>query len=264
MIEIGKCAFVGCSGLQGITIPYSVISLNGFMDCTGLTNITIPDSVKEIGERTFAVCTGLTNMIIPKSVCKIEENAFSDCTGLESITIPDSVLTIEDSTFYGCKGLKSIQIPGSVTVIADWAFANCDNLANAVIINPKTKIKDYAFPENTEIIRKEGATTPQSRMKLKDYVPNLNYIFEEFDTDAFDGSFYTKDGVLSELFSSEDILEALDEDGEKYVDEMSDEDIHDAVANVALLLNQGSIKSLEISNGNKIIYEDSNDKPFLD
>ena len=229
-----------------------------------MENLVIPDSVEVIGEYAFGYCTGLTNVVIGNSVKVIGKYAFVECTGLTSITIPDSVTEIGEYAFSDCTGLIHMIIPESVTDIADRAFADCDNLASVVIINPQTKIKDHTFPENTEIIRKESECKPTGRLTLKDYVPSLQFVFEEFDMDEFDGSYYTKDGILSELFDSDEILDALGEDGMKYVDEMSKEEIHDAIANVALLLDQGSIKHLSISDGDNTIYKDSNKKPFLD
>ena len=251
-------------GCINTVIPDSVTEIGkyAFGHCTDLTNVVIGNSVKVIGEFAFIGCTGLKNISIPDSVISL--NGFRGCTGLTSVTIPDSVTEIGEYAFSDCTGLTHMIIPESVTDIADRAFANCDNLASVVMINLQTKINDYSFPENTEIIRKEGEYKPKRRLTLKDYVPSLQFVFEEFDMDEFDGSYYTKDGILSELFDSDEMIDALGEDGVKYVDEMSKEDIHDAVANVALLLDQGSIKSLSISDGDKTIYKDSNKKPFHD
>ena len=77
--------------------------------------------------------------------------------------------------------IKYVVISEGVSSIGDRAFADCDNLASVVIINPQTKIKDHTFPENTEIIRKEGECKPIGRLTLKDYVPSLQFVFEEFD-----------------------------------------------------------------------------------
>ena len=46
---IGEEAFIGCSGLEGIQLPYGLkeIGLKAFME-SGLLNITVPSSVRII------------------------------------------------------------------------------------------------------------------------------------------------------------------------------------------------------------------------
>jgi hypothetical protein len=97
--------------------------------------------------------------------------------------------------------------------------------------------------------------------------------------DDFDGSYYTRFGTLDELFDEDQFNEAfentcwfdsetkewieLDETYE-YVDQVSEEIIKELVSQLALALDQGAIKFLEIKDGDKVLYEDSNDEPFED
>lgn len=62
----------------------------------------------------------------------------------------------------------------------------------------------------------------------------------------------------------DEMMEILDDDSEKYVDEMSQEDIYDIVDNISMSLDQGSIRLLKISDGDKVIFETSNDEPYVD
>ena len=104
-------------------------------------------------------------------------------------------------------------------------------------------------------------------MKLIDYISNLNFVFEEFDMEEFDGSYWESDGVLSDKFTNDEITDALsgyDWTEETPVENLTDEDIDDAVGAVVNMLDQGSIKYLKIYDGDKILYEDSNDEPFED
>ena len=50
----------------------------------------------------------------------------------------------------------------------------------------------------------------------------------------------------------------------KNLDEVSEEEIDDIIRDLVLNLDQGAIKFLKISDGNKTLYEDSNDKPYHD
>jgi hypothetical protein len=119
----------------------------------------------------------------------------------------------------------------------------------------------------------------KERLSLKQYIMGLEYTFEEFDMDDFDGSYYTRFGTLDELFDEDQLNEAfentcwfdsetkewveLDETYE-YVDQVSEEIIKELVSQLALALDQGAIKFLEIKDGDKVLYEDSNDEPFED
>jgi len=111
--NIGSLAFSGCTKLESVTIPDSVISIgeSGFQYCTNLTGITIGNGVTSIGDYAFRDCKSLTSIAIPDGVTSIGSSAFSGCTSLTSITIPDSVTSIGNSAFYGCTSLKSITLP---------------------------------------------------------------------------------------------------------------------------------------------------------
>ena len=189
----------------------------------------------------------------------IEDAAFIGCTTLESISIPDSVTKIGKSTFSSCTNLNNIVIPDSVEVIERYAFSGCTGLTSVVIPNAATVVANDAFDENTKVIVKTDG-----RLTLKQYISGLQYVFEEFDKEDYDGSFYTRDGRLDELFDHDQIDKSLDEDKKKYLDEMGEEEIHDILFNLVMNLDQGAIKSLEITDGDKTLYEDSNDEPYED
>jgi hypothetical protein len=54
-------AFYGCTGLESITIPESVVSIGdkAFYDCVSLESITIPSGVTAIGKSVFSGCVNL-------------------------------------------------------------------------------------------------------------------------------------------------------------------------------------------------------------
>ena len=175
---IGDYAFSHCLLLENISIPKSVICLNGnpfsdwggMLECLSPTFIyeddvlfnkdkseivsfrnqkiesyIIPDSVTKIRDSAFSDCSSLSNIVIPDSVTAIGDSAFSDCSSLSNIVIPDSVTAIGDSAFSGCSSLSNIVISDSVTAIGDFAFSDCSSLPNIVIPNSVTRIGDYAF-----------------------------------------------------------------------------------------------------------------------
>ncbi|MDR1023033.1 MAG: leucine-rich repeat protein [Prevotellaceae bacterium] len=85
---IGVGAFVGSSGLTGVTIPNSVTTIGGFAfrDCSGLASVTIGNSVTTIGNYAFQDCSGLASVTIGNSVTTIGNYAFYFCTKLNTIT----------------------------------------------------------------------------------------------------------------------------------------------------------------------------------
>ena len=177
---IGDYAFSHCLLLENISIPKSVICLNGnlfsdwggMLECLSPTFIyeddvlfnkdkseivsfrnqkiesyIIPDSVTKIRDSAFSDCSSLSNIVIPDSVTAIGDFAFSGCSSLSNIVIPDSVTAIGDSAFSDCSSLSNIVIPNGVTAIGDGAFFGCSSLPNIVIPNSVTSIGDCAFSD---------------------------------------------------------------------------------------------------------------------
>ena len=132
VVEIGRDAFLNCTGLTSVTIPTSVKTIGwyAFSGCTGLTSISIPDNVTTIDWFAFSNCTGLTSVTIGNGVTCIDASAFAGCTNLTTVTVGTGVASIGWSAFKGCTKLSSINIPGSVTAIDRYAFYNCNSLSS--------------------------------------------------------------------------------------------------------------------------------------
>ena len=196
---IGNGAFSHCLLLENISIPKSVICLNGnpfsdwggMLECLSPTFIyeddvlfnkdkseivsfrnqkiesyIIPDSVTKIRDSAFEYCSSLFNIVISDSVTAIGDGAFWGCSSLSNIVIPDSVIAIGDSAFWGCSSLSNIVIPDSVTAIGDYAFSDCSSLPNIVIPNSVTKIGDYAFSDCSSL---SILVIPNSVTSMGDY-----------------------------------------------------------------------------------------------
>ena len=89
-----------------ITIPNQIegkkvvgIADKAFAGCSTLENVTLPDTLLSIGVRAFEGCNRLKSIIIPDSVTQIRQSAFIGCSDLTSITIPDSVMQIGGEAF---------------------------------------------------------------------------------------------------------------------------------------------------------------------
>ena len=123
---IADSAFEGCTSLESIDIPNSVIEIgnSAFKGCTSLESIDIPNSVTAIGDSAFNGCTSLESIDIPNSVTEIGGWAFFRCYSLRSIDIPKSVKTIGNQAF-GHTSIKKIFIPLSVNSIKEHALCHC-------------------------------------------------------------------------------------------------------------------------------------------
>lgn len=70
------------------------VSDYGFAYCNTLSDVTLPDSIININGAAFAGCVLLTEIVLPENLSTIAQYAFFN-TGLEKIEIPSSVIEIE-------------------------------------------------------------------------------------------------------------------------------------------------------------------------
>ena len=144
IVKIASGAFVGCSALEKITIPfvgaeagktssdtyqYPFGYIFGTVSYTGGTEVT----QYYYGSSTSS--TTSSTYYIPLSLCEVTVTggnvlygAFYGCSMLTSVTIPDSATSIGGSAFYNCTGLTSVTIGASVESIGSSAFRDCYKL----------------------------------------------------------------------------------------------------------------------------------------
>lgn len=187
-------AFSRVTGLQRVTLPNSVTTLDGngtfdssvsleyvklpenittipysaFNGCTSLHSIVIPDGVTTFGEFAFG-SSGLTSVTIPASVntyiSSATNGAFYQCTSLKSVKFEEGFTTIGGAMFRGCTSLNSVEFPQSLTTISSTAFQECINLTNITFPASCTSIDPTAFivtsgTRQMESITFEGMTPP--------------------------------------------------------------------------------------------------------
>ena len=84
----------------------------------------------------------------------------------------------------------------------DWVLAldgiTLANLKNIPKQARKADMESLVAYKRGKDIENQECTTAE-RVKMKDYIPSLQFLFEEFDMDDFDGSYYTSWGTLAEL-----------------------------------------------------------------
>ena len=153
--EISNNLFRGCTGLEEISIPASVIKIERytFADCTNLKNVYFSNGVKNVENNAFTNCTSLTKVNIPDTVDSIGNSAFSGCTNLIEVHLPDKLKETASDTFSGCKKLTTINFPSTLTTIGDSAFSGCEFLPEAILPSGVEKIESNAF-KNCKALKK--------------------------------------------------------------------------------------------------------------
>ncbi len=161
------------SQINSIKLPTSITSIGygAFYQCYKLTSVTIPSSVITIEGNAFNGCR-IESIIIPPFVTSIGNYAFSGCP-INSIIIPSSVVFIGRGAFSGT-ALTSVNIPASVTRIGglgDGAFERCVNLAaiNVDNANPNYSSEDGVLfdKSKTEIL-----TYPSAKKDINYTIPS--------------------------------------------------------------------------------------------
>ena len=168
-------SFSGCSNLQSITIPNSVILYNYkgyFDDCTGelIVNCNIPspgyagesmgvfsgskfskviigDAVTTIGSKAFRGCNSIQSITIGKGVTDMGYYAFYNCTGELTVNCNIPSPTYDSNyggVFKGAKFTKVI-IGDNVTSFGERAFQELTSMTEITIPNSITEIKSLAF-----------------------------------------------------------------------------------------------------------------------
>ncbi len=163
--EIGFSAFIGCTAVNSIQIPFVGGTPNltenahfGYIfgdkeaDDNG---ISVPTTLKTVtvigGERiafaAFKGCATIETLTIPfvgGTANANENNHFAYIFGDENVNLIKSVPAslkkvivtgnnIAAKAFYGCSGIKSIIISGDTAYIGNAAFSGCASLENLVI-----------------------------------------------------------------------------------------------------------------------------------
>ena len=152
---ICNSAFWNCRFLSEIVIPSSVTSIDdwAFSFCASLIYISIPKSVICLNGNPFAKWNGKLECLSPNFVYEDDILFNKDKSriisfrnqNIKSYVIPSSVTSIGDRAFLGCGSLSEIVIPSSVTSIGKGAFSCCDSLSEIVIPFSVTSIGDSAF-----------------------------------------------------------------------------------------------------------------------
>ena len=172
-------AFRGIGGMGSVTIPKSVISIEGnpfspsilgFGPIGSKPRIIVAEEnpVYDSRDNCNALIETATDKLIygyssiPNSVRVIGDCAFQQDFSLSRNTIPNGVTSIGDRAFCYCPNLESIIIPGSVTSIGPRAFADCERLSTVVcyaenVPTTSTDVFEYTNIGNATLYVPEGS-----------------------------------------------------------------------------------------------------------
>ena len=188
--EIASKAFEGCSLLETVEIPSSVLKIgeSAFTGCHSLTKMTIPfvgraknSSIETFGyifgTMAYNNSSGITQKVdgvdilyyIPTSLIdvtvtggKINDSAFQNCVNIKRITIPSDVTKIGDYAFSDCRSLTNITLSENVEKIGKYAFQYCESLDVFPLVEGVEEIDDYAFAGCTKASYLEFPSTVES------------------------------------------------------------------------------------------------------
>ena len=276
VIGIERDAFLDNKNIKSVIIPDGVqfIYSQAFFGCTSLDEVTIPESVISIGENAFgyyenddyetvkkdgfvinyaknsaghlyATRNGFSDescmiiesdefgkylrgyagndasVVIPDGVTYIDDEAFKGCDKLTKVTIPSSVDYIGYNAFDGCASLETVIIPDSVTTIGDEAFFGCTSLKNVTIPKNVTSIGAYAFgyyeqDDNPEYMKVDGFKIDYVKGSEAHYYAYVNGFTDEGGLFV---SYWTDEGVVIRKYAGNDTSYTIPSvvDGKKVV-----------------------------------------------
>ena len=261
VIGIESDAFLDNKNIKSVIIPDGVqfIYSQAFFGCTSLDEVTIPESVINIGEKAFgyyenddyetvkkdgfvinyaknsaghlyATRNGFSDescmliesdefgkylrgyagndasVVIPDGVTYIDNESFKDCDKLTKVTIPSSVDYIGYNAFDGCASLETVIIPDGVTTIGYKAFFGCTSLKNVTIPKNVTNIGAYAFgyyeqEDNPEYMKVDGFKIDYVKGSEAHYYAYVNGFTDEGGLFV---SYWTDEGVVIRKYAGND------------------------------------------------------------
>ncbi len=172
--SIGDYAFFGCTEIESITIPSSLISIGyGAFGCfenpnsgwgggsatpvfidLAISSVYITDMEawcnisfedNPLSGSLYLNNSLITKLGIPRGVTSINDYSFSNCKSITSVVVPDTVTSIGSSAFENCSALTSMDIPDTVTSIGNSAFYGCSSLTSIDIPSGITSIGASTF-----------------------------------------------------------------------------------------------------------------------
>lgn len=183
LTSLAAYCFAGCTSLESVSLPSSVISWGGaiFDGDSALTTLTLNSVISASGNYMFRGTSSLYRINVPSlrdwMLCVFSGNAghypgfaskihlYSEETGSEitSVTIPSDIVSIRERCFFNCEGIGgNLVIPNTVTSIGGDFIAET-SISSVTIPGSVTSLPDQLFsvscPSLRTIIIEEGVET---------------------------------------------------------------------------------------------------------
>ena len=144
MDVIPRCAFMECSKLNNVNIPFMVDSIapQAFYGCSSLRSLELPDSLRSIGVEAFFDCSALRVLELPNRVERVGARAFAGCSALLLVEMPDALKIVQDSAFADCGSLVSVALSPELEFLGDSVFAGCEYLQHIVVPQANPSLAD--------------------------------------------------------------------------------------------------------------------------
>ena len=148
MSSIDNAAFKNCKALE--TVKWmgesTIKSIGGsaFYGCSVLNNVELPNSVLSIGNSAFRYNSGLKEIHLSTSLNYIDEYAFGEC-GFSNITLPESLANIQAGAFINNEHLQKIALPEHLQGLGSAAFENNSALTSVTF---RTNIETMTIGNN--------------------------------------------------------------------------------------------------------------------
>lgn len=140
--EVAEKAFDGCSNIETISMPKSILTIGNsvFYGCDKLISVSMP-GVLQMESGVFTGCSSIKDLTIPADFISLVKSQ-----PLESVTITQVQTTIiRASAFYKHKSLKKVTISQGITEIGEKAFSECSLLESVSLSSGLQIVGKSAF-----------------------------------------------------------------------------------------------------------------------
>ena len=175
LTQIGDSAFAYCRQLQALSLSNSSdleIGREAFLSCSGLATLYINTSSLTIKEKGFFGCTNLQEVQLNVSNLLVLEDAFAGCYKIIEVCIPNTINLKPGSPAYGYLGFYAAGVVNSPkSIVVENGFKLYGDIQNGridystayivgyegndteIVLPEVYGIKSYAFYNNTELTK---------------------------------------------------------------------------------------------------------------
>lgn len=166
---IGRAAMGGCTGLERVDLPESLISLGeeAFWGCPKLVEVTGGENLTEAGTGVFRDCKSLVSYTLPSDLTEVSDAMFDGCGSLTHVVMSDDVSRIGSLSFKDCHDLEALVFPSELSEIGERAFSGSGLSGYVTIPQSVESVGAYAFSDCSEMI---GIELPEQLKVLEEGV----------------------------------------------------------------------------------------------